>query len=128
MEWRISPVRDRAGTLTHWISIQRDTTEARRTEEALREIREAERTRMARDLHDDVLQDLIDALYSMQVNRQKIKDEGVDAPELEGEVESLRDAIAGLRGAINDLRRGTRPINPSDTSWRAWWRRRARRP
>ena len=106
MEWRISPVRDVAGRLTHWISIQRDTTEARRTEEALREIREAERRHVARDLHDDVLQDLIDALYSMQVTRMRIKDEGVDAPELDGEVESLRGAITALRAAIDDLRRG----------------------
>ena len=106
MEWRISPVRDPNGRLTHWISIQRDVTEARRAEEALREIREAERRHVARDLHDDVMQDLIDALYSMQVTRQKIKDEGVDAPELDGEVESLRGAITALRAAINDLRRG----------------------
>ena len=106
MEWRISPVRDPSGKLTYWISIQRDRTEAKRAEEALREIREAERRHVARDLHDDVMQDLIDTLYSMQVTRQKIKDEGVDVPELGGEVESLREAIAGLRSAINDLRRG----------------------
>jgi PAS domain S-box-containing protein len=112
MEWRISPVRDSAGELTHWISIQRDRTEAKRAEEALREIREAERRRIARDLHDDVMQDLIDALYSMQVTRRKLKNDGVDVPELEDEVETLREAIAGLRGAINDLRRGDAAEQP----------------
>lgn len=106
MEWRICPVLDSEGELTHWISIQRDKAKSRWAEETMREIREAERRHVARDLHDDVMQDLIDALYSMQVTRQKIKDEGVNAPELDAEVESLRGAIAALRAAINDLRRG----------------------
>lgn len=112
MEWRISPVRDSDGELTHWISIQRDKTDAMRAEEALREIREAERRHVARDLHDDVMQDLIDALYSMQVTRRKLKDDGLEVPELYGEVESLREAIAGLRGAINNLRRGDAAEQP----------------
>jgi PAS domain S-box-containing protein len=37
----------------------RDITERKRAEEAMREIRDAERRRIARDLHDGVLQDLL---------------------------------------------------------------------
>lgn len=35
VEWRIAPVHDDGGTLTHWISVQRDVTAQRRREEQL---------------------------------------------------------------------------------------------
>ncbi|MDQ5829246.1 MAG: PAS domain S-box protein, partial [Actinomycetota bacterium] len=38
-------------------AVVRDVTERKRTEERMREVREAERNRIARDLHDDILQD-----------------------------------------------------------------------
>src|SRR3712207_4940424 len=44
-----------------------DITERKRAEEALRETREAERSRLARDLHDGVLQDLSYTAASMGV-------------------------------------------------------------
>jgi PAS domain S-box-containing protein len=34
IEWRITPLRDGGGRISHWIAIQRDVTEARRAEEA----------------------------------------------------------------------------------------------
>src|ERR671910_1837163 len=80
-----------------------DITERKRAEEALREIREAERRRIARELHDVVLQDLTYALQSMQVIRRM--PEGVDrAEEMGRQVEALRRAVGGLRDAIYDLR------------------------
>src|ERR687896_1718208 len=45
-------------------------TERKRAEEALHEIREAERHRIARELHDVVLQDLTYALQSMRITRR----------------------------------------------------------
>jgi two-component system, NarL family, sensor histidine kinase UhpB len=78
-------------------------TERKRAEKALREIREAERRRIARELHDVVLQDLTYALQSMQVLRRM--PEGVDrAGETEHQVEALKRAVGGLHDAIYDLR------------------------
>ena len=77
--------------------------ERRRTREAMREIREAERRRISRDLHDMVLQDLVSALQSLQLSHAQSKSTGA-AITLEQEIEALRRAGQGLRGAIHDLR------------------------
>jgi two-component system, NarL family, sensor histidine kinase UhpB len=64
---------------------------------------QAERLRIARELHDVVLQDLTYALQSMQVLKRM--PEGVDrAGETENHVEALKRAVGGLRDAIYDLR------------------------
>jgi two-component system, NarL family, sensor histidine kinase UhpB len=64
---------------------------------------QAERRRIARELHDVVLQDLTYALQSMQVLRRM--PEGVDrAAETQRQVEALKRAVGGLRDAIYDLR------------------------
>jgi two-component system, NarL family, sensor histidine kinase UhpB len=64
---------------------------------------QAERRRIARELHDVVLQDLTYALQSMQVLRRM--PEGFDrASETENQVEALKRAVGGLRDAIYDLR------------------------
>ena len=36
VEWNIAPVSDEDGTISHWVSVQRDVTEERQREEALR--------------------------------------------------------------------------------------------
>ncbi len=85
----------------HTVAITQDITERKRLEESLREIREAERRRIARDLHDAVLQDLAGALQGMQAAR-------VESPRLgsglEPEIAALRRAVGSLRDAIYDLR------------------------
>src|SRR5918993_186614 len=78
-------------------------TERKRAEEALREIREAERRRIARELHDVVLQDLTYALQSMQV-LGRMPEGAVRAEETGRQVEALKRAVGGLRDAIYDLR------------------------
>jgi two-component system, NarL family, sensor histidine kinase UhpB len=71
-------------------------------EVAMRAVTE-ERLRIARELHDVVLQDLTYALQSLQVLRRM--PEGVDrAGETEHQVEALKRAVGGLRDAIYDLR------------------------
>jgi PAS domain S-box-containing protein len=80
-----------------------DITERKRAEEALREIREAERRRIARELHDVVMQDLTYALQSMQVSKRMPEGAG-RAGEVDQQIGALKRAVAGLREAIYDLR------------------------
>jgi two-component system, NarL family, sensor histidine kinase UhpB len=94
---------DADGSISGYEGTLEDITERKRAEEALREIREAERRRIARELHDVVLQDLTYALQSMQVLRRM--PEGANRAEETGrQVEALRRAVGGLRDAIYDLR------------------------
>jgi PAS domain S-box-containing protein len=81
-----------------------DVTERRRAEEALSETRRAERRRIARDLHDIVLQDLSGTLQSLRLTDLQSKGSGLGL-NLEEELEALGRASSGLRSAIYDLRR-----------------------
>ena len=94
---------DDEGELVGYEGTVEDIIERKRVEEALREIREAERRRIARELHDVVLQDLTYALQSMQVSKRM--PEGVDrAEEADRQIEAMKRAVGGLREAIYDLR------------------------
>ena len=81
---------------------QKEIAERKRAEEALREVREAERNRIARDLHDDVLQDIVYALQEIQI-MQVTSENGGDAA-LEDAADALRRSVEALRGAIFELR------------------------
>ena len=88
------------------LETNQDITERRRAEEALHEVREAERHRIARDLHDESLQDLIQALQQLRATRTKVKNPELKT-ELQREISALKRALAGLRSAIYDLRLDT---------------------
>ena len=81
----------------------KDITEQKRAEEALGEIREAERRRIARELHDVVLQDLTYALQSVRVV-SRIPDGPNRDAETARQIEALERSVAGIRDAIYDLR------------------------
>ena len=96
-------VRDEAGEVAGFEGFVKDVTEQKRAEEALGEIREAERRRIARELHDVVLQDLTYALQSLRVTLRM--PEGPDREaETVRQVEAMRRSVAGIRDAIYDLR------------------------
>jgi PAS domain S-box-containing protein len=82
--------------------VAHDVTERKQAERALEEIREAERNRIARELHDSTLQDIVYALQEVQV-MQVIAGDEVN-PALEDTAEALRRSVEGLRGAIFELR------------------------
>jgi PAS domain S-box-containing protein len=81
----------------------RDITERKRAEEARREIRDAERRRIARDLHDGVLQDLsytsaAIGMTMLQADDTKFKEQ------LQAATDAVRRGAQGLREVVNDLR------------------------
>jgi PAS domain S-box-containing protein len=82
--------------------VAHDVTERKRAERMLEEIREAERNRMARELHDSTLQDIVYALQEVQV-MQVVSGDDLH-PALEDTAEALKRSVEGLRGAIFELR------------------------
>jgi PAS domain S-box-containing protein len=102
-ELSVYPVRDENGHVTNFVGVQNDVTERLRTEKARSEIRQAERRRIARDLHDIVLQDLSGALQSLRLVHLRSKNAGLEL-DLGEELEALGRASSGLRNAIYDLR------------------------
>lgn len=83
------------------LGIHRDITDRKRLEARILEAREIERSRIARDLHDEALQALVDALLlATAVNT------ATPSRETEQLVARLRLIATQLRGAIYDLRLG----------------------
>jgi PAS domain S-box-containing protein len=102
-ELSVYPMRDEKGRVTNFVGVQNDITERIRAEESLSEMRRAERRRIARDLHDMVLQDLSGALQSLRLSHLQARGPG-DGQDFGEELEALRRATSGLRSAIYDLR------------------------
>src|SRR5215218_3464287 len=103
----VRPALDEEDNLLGFSKVARDLTEHKRAEEALDEVRWAERERLARDLHDLVLQDLTYALQAAQAHRLTRKvEEGEGAMNLTAMIDSLRRASQGLRETVYELRAG----------------------
>jgi PAS domain S-box-containing protein len=102
----ITALRDEEGGLCGFAKVTRDITERKEAESALSEVREAERHQLARDLHDGVMQEQMDLLYSMQVWRLRLAEEGEYLPEIDQRIDDLRGATQALRDTLNTLRQG----------------------
>jgi len=94
------------------IAVAQNVTERKRAEEERDRLRareieariqKEERRRIARELHDVVLQDLVGVLQSLRLTYLQNKGSGLGL-DLEEELEALGRATLGLRKAVHDLR------------------------
>jgi PAS domain S-box-containing protein len=104
--------RDASGKAVRMYGASIDVTERKRAEEERDRLRareieartqKEERRRIARDLHDAVLQDLAGVLQSLRLTYLQSKGSELEL-DLEEELEALGRAILGLRKAVHDLR------------------------
>ena len=107
-----APLRNANGEIVGAVAGLLDATERKRVEEdrdrlRAREIEASaqreERRRIARDMHDVVLQDLSGVLQSLRLTHLRSKNAGLEL-DLGEELAALGRAASGLRGAIYDLR------------------------
>ena len=89
--------------------------ERSRAQERLGEVREIERSRIARDLHDQALQELTDALVQADRGRPA----GLGSEAAEQLVSTLQRVAQQLRAAIYDLRLGDEVSAPFPEALRA---------
>jgi PAS domain S-box-containing protein len=97
------PIFGERGEVQMAVNILRDITGSRRAEESLRRVTEAERKRIARDLHDGVLQDLsytavAVGMIMLQADDAKLRGQ------LQAAIDAVRRGAQGLREVVNDLR------------------------
>jgi PAS domain S-box-containing protein len=106
-EWRVGPVQDKAGKITHWVIIFRDITERKRLEREILEISDQERRRIGQDLHDGLCQHLAGIELMSQVLEQKLSSRSKADALRAGEIaRHVREAI----GQTRSLARGLSPV------------------
>ncbi len=107
-----APLNNADGELVGAVAGLLDITENKRAEEERDRLRQQEieartqseeRRRIARDLHDVVLQDLSGALQSLRLTHLRARNSEMEL-DLEEELQALTRATSGLRSAMYDLR------------------------
>jgi PAS domain S-box-containing protein len=100
---KATPIFGEQGTVRMAVNILRDITESKRAQESLRRVTEAERKRIAHDLHDGVLQDL--SYTAAAIGMILLQTEGTQQKEqLQSAIDAVRRSARGLREVVNDLR------------------------
>jgi len=90
-QWSISPVRDGNGTITHWVSVQRDVTERRLTNERLLMAQERERHRLGHQMHEE----LGGQLTALQMAVDRARQDTAGSPHFE-EIEEQIEVLANV--------------------------------
>ena len=97
-EWRIGPVKDKSGRLTHWLLILHDITERRRLEKEILEINDRVLRSIGQDLHDGLCQQLAGIELMSQALQQRIAARSkADASRIGAIAGHVRDAISHTR-------------------------------
>ena len=111
----LNPVRDASGGVAIWVSIIRDVTDRTLAEAELRQLprriieaQEAERMRVARDLHDGVNQVIASVKMRLRKVGERLAETAPASREILARCESL------LLEAIEENRRIARNLRPSD--------------
>jgi PAS domain S-box-containing protein len=81
----------------------RDETERKRAQETLRRVRETERQRIARDLHDGPLQDFSYTAAALGLIMLQSDNAGLEE-RLQAAIDAVRHGALGLREVVSDLR------------------------
>ena len=100
-----NPIHDESGLLIGAVNVLVDISDRKRADVAVREVREYERRRIARDLHDGVLQDLAYAAQVLQMTKLGAEGTGLEEGMQEG-IDTIRRAALELRGTVYDLHIG----------------------
>lgn len=107
IEWEIAPVKDVDGTVTHWVSVQRDVTERHLLEREVLDVSTREQQRIAEDLHDNLGQSMTGILMRMRAMGPLVDETGE---------EELKSGFAELTQLIKKgqerLRRQVRELYP----------------
>lgn len=112
MEWRVDPIKNGRGEVTHYVAVQRDVTERVRAKEARMRLQlrliaaqEEERRRVSRELHDQIGQ----YLPALMVGLKSLKQSAAAAPQAAAQAEELHDLAARIAQDIHALARDLRP-------------------
>lgn len=106
-----NPIRDESGRLLGAVNVLVDISDRKRAEEALQEVRDYERRRIARDLHDLVLQDLAYAAQTLDIAKLDAEGAGLKREMQEG-IDTIRRASQELRTIVFDLHIGDEDDRP----------------
>ena len=102
------PLRDEQGNILKWYGIVTDIEDRKRAEEARLEERVRERTRIARELHDTLLQSAHGVLLRFQTVSQLLPDRPAEAKErLDNAIDETANFITEARDAVQGLRDST---------------------
>jgi len=110
--FRMSPLRDENGNILKWYGINTDIDDRKRAEELRLEERVNERTRIARELHDTLLQSFQGLLMKFSALKYLIRDRPSEAEEkLDRMVVETRQAVTEGRDAVLELRSSAATAN-----------------
>ncbi|MFZ5807392.1 MAG: response regulator [Verrucomicrobiota bacterium] len=88
--WSVSPIRDASGQVTQWVSIQRDVTDLRHSEE---ELIHSRKLRAVGELAGGIAHEFKNLLTPMLLQIQAVGDELAGRPDLMNELLVVKDAI-----------------------------------
>ena len=101
------PQRNQSGEIVKWYAAAFDIEDRKHAEEAVLEQRLLERTRVARELHDTLLQSFQGVLLKFHALTYQLSDRPEIQRTLEGVIEQAAQAITEGRDAVQGLRSST---------------------